>query len=553
MTNFNYFKFILLSVVMMTVCLTTKAQDPYREAMKEYVQGNISNVNEEKLLGSIQILNRMMLLGYDQEKLEELTSKYRKEKLQDDILDYMLIPPFKECVTLEELQALNALMKTPEGQNYQAHEKLLKQKLPLAYSEYLSDAINISLKEKKWDGIKPDKQIPQTYIKKYYEAVDTAEIYSIFDAFFNMRSQTIGDTETMDAMKPHMKKNFATIMLNASYGIYTEADLDFLKSLEVMEGYKHTIAATKMMINNAVQYNQQWVVAYSQWLLKKPEVCDFNLQKIVDEGNVNMMAKELSEEEIGQLKLEGNSFIMEMLLKSIECTNEDKTKLDQYGKDYFLNQWKYDEDHLEKSGFSFLIQLIAYSKRNLVIRLLDNTKVCFAEYTIDNKELVYITENMEIFRLVTKGDKLMKEEKYDEALPLLKQAAETGDPAAQYTLGNMYNLGNGMEENLEEAMKWYDMAAKQDNKQFKANSLNEMAYVYLKLEQYGKAIETIDKAIETIPSEANFYDSKGEILYKMGNKKEARAMWNKVVGLEPDFAQKNNSELYKLLFDKKKK
>ncbi len=81
MTNFNYFKFILLSVVMMTVCLTTKAQDPYREAMKEYVQGNISNVNEEKLLGSIQILNRMMLLGYDQEKLEELTSKYRKEKL----------------------------------------------------------------------------------------------------------------------------------------------------------------------------------------------------------------------------------------------------------------------------------------------------------------------------------------------------------------------------------------------------------------------------------------------------------------------------------------
>ena len=295
------------------------------------------------------------------------------------------------------------------------------------------------------------------------------------------------------------------------------------------------------------------MVAYSQWLLKQPEVCDFNLQKIVDEGNVNMMAKELSEEEIGQLKLEGNSFIMEMLLKTIECTNEDKNKLDQYGKDYFLNQWKYDEDHLEKSGFSFLIQLIAYSKRNLVIRLLDNTKVCFAEYTIDNKELVYITENMEIFRLVTKGDKLMKEEKYDEALPLLKQAAETGDPAAQYTLGNMYNLGNGMEENLEEAMKWYDMAAKQDNKQFKANSLNEMAYVYLKLEQYGKAIETIDKAIETIPSEANFYDSKGEILYKMGNKKEARAMWNKVVGLEPDFAQKNNSELYKLLFDKKKK
>lgn len=552
MTNLNYFKFILLSVVMMTVCLTTKAQDPYREAMKEYIQFNPSEMNEEKLLVSLQMLNRQVLLGYDQEKLEALMSKYRKEKLQDDLLDYLLIPPFKECVTLEELQVMNQLMQTPEGQNYRAHEALIKKKIPLVYRDYMLDAISIGLKEKKWNGIKPDKRIPQTYIKKFYEAMDTTEINSIFDTFTNMRSQTIGDTEAMDAIKPHIKKNLGTVMLNASYGIYTEADLDFLKRIQTMEGYKHTIAATKLMLNNAVQYSQQWMAAYSQWLFKQPDICDFFLQKIVDEANVGMLAKEISEGEKGKLKLEGNSFLMEMMLNGDEMTNEERNKIAQYGKDIFLNLWKYDII-LKNEENAFIIQLTANSKRNLVIRLLDKTKACYAEYTIENKELVYITENMETLRLVAKGKKLAEENKYDEALPLLKQVAEAGDPAAQYTLGNLYNWGKGVEENLEEAMKWYNLAAQQDNIEFKANSLNEMAYIYLKQKQYDKAIETIDKAIETIPVEANYYDSKGEILYKMGNKKEARAMWNKVVSLEPDFAQKNNSELYKLLFDKKKK
>ena len=39
--------------------------------------------------------------------------------------------------------------------------------------------------------------------------------------------------------------------------------------------------------------------------------------------------------------------------------------------------------------------------------------------------------------------------------------AEQGNSAAQLTLGSLYHNGAGVERNLEEAVKWYRMAAKQ--------------------------------------------------------------------------------------------
>lgn len=38
-----------------------------------------------------------------------------------------------------------------------------------------------------------------------------------------------------------------------------------------------------------------------------------------------------------------------------------------------------------------------------------------------------------------------------------------------------------------------------------------------------------------MPNEANFYDSKGEILLMQGKEKEALKMWQKVLELNPKF------------------
>jgi TPR repeat protein len=51
--------------------------------------------------------------------------------------------------------------------------------------------------------------------------------------------------------------------------------------------------------------------------------------------------------------------------------------------------------------------------------------------------------------------------RYSEAYTLLKQAAEAGNPNAQYQLAAMYDFGRGTKVNHEEANVWYLRAAEQ--------------------------------------------------------------------------------------------
>lgn len=55
-----------------------------------------------------------------------------------------------------------------------------------------------------------------------------------------------------------------------------------------------------------------------------------------------------------------------------------------------------------------------------------------------------------------------------------------------------------------------------------------------------------------MPDEANYYDSKGEILLMKGDEQEAVEMWQKVVELNPDFLSDygGESQLHKQLKEK---
>jgi TPR repeat protein len=52
---------------------------------------------------------------------------------------------------------------------------------------------------------------------------------------------------------------------------------------------------------------------------------------------------------------------------------------------------------------------------------------------------------------------------YSQALQYFKSSASQGDSAAQYNVGQMYDKGNGVEQNFAETFKWFRMAAIQGN------------------------------------------------------------------------------------------
>ena len=89
-------------------------------------------------------------------------------------------------------------------------------------------------------------------------------------------------------------------------------------------------------------------------------------------------------------------------------------------------------------------------------------------------------------KLYDEGKRLYDEKKYEQAFPLLKQAAEKGHKKAQYRLGRCYDKGNGVEEDNRQAFIWYEKAAKQDH----AKSQYQLARYYLK----GKGGIAVDKA-----------------------------------------------------------
>lgn len=62
-----------------------------------------------------------------------------------------------------------------------------------------------------------------------------------------------------------------------------------------------------------------------------------------------------------------------------------------------------------------------------------------------------------------------------EALSALTLQAESGDPAAQFSLGNRYLNGEGVEQDNFEALRWFTLAAESDN----TNAQYNIAVMYL--------------------------------------------------------------------------
>ena len=59
------------------------------------------------------------------------------------------------------------------------------------------------------------------------------------------------------------------------------------------------------------------------------------------------------------------------------------------------------------------------------------------------------------------ADVLWAKYEHQQALDIIKPQAEAGIPWAQLRLGVAYELGNGVEQNSSEALKWYKKAAVQ--------------------------------------------------------------------------------------------
>lgn len=366
------------------------------------------------------------------------------------------------------------------------------------------------------------------------------------NAFCNLYKDKFNENEKLyNTISSYLKRNIETFVINLFYESMTSEDLDFMLKQKEIGSQQRIEKALKGMADNLVPYTQKIYMAYAKWLLRQQDVCEYMLQKIVDIFNQkaktenNGLTCNLDEKRISFIYA-GDTDMSD--LKSLR-------KLLEQDKDVVLSEFYYILSLFENED---LLRMVASSQRAILILFKNKITGETLELEYSNQDVKQMIDHFQIHSLTRKGLNFYNENSYEKALPLLKQAAEEGNCVAQYRLSQMYNFGKGTIADKEEALKWLTIVSKQnENNKYKAEALNEIAYYYVNQKQYDKALATIETAIETRPHEANYYDSKGEILYLMGNKKEAKEMWNKVISLEPDFLKNHDSNLYKMLTKKK--
>ena len=153
---------------------------------------------------------------------------------------------------------------------------------------------------------------------------------------------------------------------------------------------------------------------------------------------------------------------------------------------------------------------------------------------------------------------LYRDKQYDESLKkLILSASRDSLPDAMLRLADTYHYGWHTDADTAKATKWYETVIQQNRDEtVTADALNDLSYIYADRDNYVQAIATVERAIEIGGDKiANYYDSKGEFLYKTGDIDGARIMWNKVLKADPGFLKKHNgsTELFRLLSENEKK
>lgn len=160
---------------------------------------------------------------------------------------------------------------------------------------------------------------------------------------------------------------------------------------------------------------------------------------------------------------------------------------------------------------------------------------CLVYLVLNSKSINEQNERQNWFDLYS----LMNEEQIDRLYDILYRE--------RYKLAQIENKYERRKNELDEKYGDFDNYLKGKT----PNELNQIAYDQADLKEWKNAHKAIDKAIELDPQEANYYDSKGEILLKEDGEKylgEALRLWKKAIQLNPNFLDEHpKSNLYKEL------
>ncbi len=349
---------------------------------------------------------------------------------------------------------------------------------------------------------------------------------------------------------------------------YDRSEEYYLKALEICtqlftqdpNAYREDLADTQHNLGNLYYYHLHDYAKAEEYYLKALENRSHLFVKDSSSDNCNDLA--WTQYRLGSLytDLHDYSKAEEFYLKALE----NRTRLFSQNPDVYREDLA-DTQH--SLGNLYYFHLHDYAKsEECYLKALENRSQLFVLNSSSGNcnDLAWTQFRLGSLYCFHLNDYAKSEEYYLKALENRTQLFSQNPDVyraelamTQRALGSLYNfrLNNYVkaEEYILKALENHTQLFTQNPDAYRedlANSYNVLAYVYAHTQDYAKALETIDRAIELMPEEANLYDSKGEILLMKGDEQETVKMWQKVLELDPDFLKTHNSDLYKLLKEK---
>lgn len=330
------------------------------------------------------------------------------------------------------------------------------------------------------------------------------------------------------------------------------AEAEEVKAEDGVEAEKETTESAAMLTANSQEVQSAAIKAEEETIQAEENTAQ-NEEAVDEAEEVNVQAEEATaeaEEVVAQAE-EAAEEMAETTFEELELTEEEKAKR---AEEAAKAQARYEaaKANIHRRREAKKEEEESKKRRNMIwsriyviaMIVIACIAIIYLVFTvIETKNEKANTPEMEEIKLVTEdlGYDLVNRP------DVIKGGAEDGMVDYMcYTACIYWSHHNSEDDAI--AQEWIDKALENSDTETVAMYLNNAAYAYLSQEDNKFALNILDRAIKICPEDANLYDSRGEMLWHLGKKKEAKEMWEKAIQTDPDFLDKyGETTLYTLL------